>query len=61
MALMQRSMTSDIYVQAGKRRSGNMVTLPITPQILSILSIAKSGYNFILISIAITNKDLSKQ
>ncbi len=60
VALMQLiNDASDIYVQAGKRRSGNMVTLPIThPDIIDFIHCKESGYNFphINFSIAITNK-----
>ncbi len=60
VALMQLvNDASDIYVQAGKRRSGNMVTLPIThPDIIEFIHCKESGYNFphINFSIAITDK-----
>ncbi len=60
VALMQLiNDASDIYVQAGKRRSGNMVTLPIThPDIIDFIHCKESGYNFphINFSIAITGK-----
>ncbi|MFH2019249.1 MAG: adenosylcobalamin-dependent ribonucleoside-diphosphate reductase [bacterium] len=60
IALMQLiNDASDIYVQAGKRRSGNMVTLPIThPDIIDFIHCKESGYNFphINFSIAITSK-----
>lgn len=60
VALMQLiNDASDIYLQAGKRRSGNMVTMPIThPDILDFIHCKESGYNFphINFSIAITNK-----
>jgi len=60
VALMQLiNDASDIYVQAGKRRSGNMVTLPIThPDIVDFIHCKESGYNFphINFSIAITGK-----
>lgn len=60
VALMQLiNDASDIYLQAGKRRSGNMVTLPIThPDIIDFIHCKESGYNFphINFSIAITNK-----
>ena len=48
VALMQLiNDASDIYVQAGKRRSGNMVTLPIThPDIVDFIHCKESGYNF---------------
>lgn len=59
VALMQLvNDASDIYLQAGKRRSGNMVTLPIThPDIIDFIHCKESGYNFphINFSIAITN------
>ena len=50
---------SDIYLQAGKRRSGNMVTLPVThPDILDFIHCKESGVNLphINYSIAITAK-----
>ncbi|MFZ2199717.1 MAG: adenosylcobalamin-dependent ribonucleoside-diphosphate reductase, partial [Microgenomates group bacterium] len=60
VALMQLiNDASDIYLQAGKRRSGNMVTLPIThPDIIDFIHCKESGYNFphINFSIAITEK-----
>ncbi len=60
VALMQLvNDASDIYLQAGKRRSGNMVTLPIThPDIIDFIHCKESGYNYphINFSIAITNK-----
>jgi ribonucleoside-diphosphate reductase alpha chain len=60
VALMQLiNDASDIYLQAGKRRSGNMVTLPIThPDIIDFIHCKESGYNFphINFSIAITDK-----
>jgi ribonucleoside-diphosphate reductase alpha chain len=60
VALMQLiNDASDIYLQAGKRRSGNMVTLPIThPDIIEFIHCKESGYNFphINFSIAITDK-----
>jgi len=60
VALMQLiNDASDIYLQAGKRRSGNMVTLPIThPDIIDFIHCKESGYNFphINFSIAITAK-----
>ena len=60
VALMQLiNDASDIYLQAGKRRSGNMVTLPIThPDIIDFIHCKESGYNFphINFSIAVTNK-----
>lgn len=60
VALMQLiNDASEIYVQAGKRRSGNMVTLPIThPDIIDFIHCKESGYNFphINFSIAVTNK-----
>ena len=60
VALMQLvNDASDIYLQAGKRRSGNMVTMPIThPDIIDFIHCKESGYNFphINFSIAITNK-----
>lgn len=63
VALMQLiNDASDIYLQAGKRRSGNMVTLPIThPDIIDFIHCKESGYNFphINFSIAITAKFIS--
>lgn len=60
VALMQLvNDASDIYLQAGKRRSGNMVTLPIShPDIIDFIHCKESGYNFphINFSIAITDK-----
>lgn len=60
VALMQLiNDASDIYLQAGKRRSGNMVTLPIThPDIIDFIHCKESGYNFphINFSIAVTTK-----
>jgi len=60
VALMQLiNDASDIYLQAGKRRSGNMVTLPIThPDIIDFIHCKESGYNYphINFSVAITNK-----
>lgn len=60
VALMQLvNDASDIYLQAGKRRSGNMVTMPVThPDILDFIHCKESGYNLphINFSIAITNK-----
>lgn len=60
VALMQLiNDASDIYLQAGKRRSGNMVTLPIThPDIIDFIHCKESGYNFphINFSIAVTAK-----
>ncbi len=60
VALMQLiNDASDIYLQAGKRRSGNMVTLPIThPDIIDFIHCKESGYNFphINFSIAITGR-----
>ncbi len=60
IALMQLvNDASDIYLQAGKRRSGNMVTLPVThPDIVEFIHCKESGYNLphINYSIAITNK-----
>ena len=60
VALMQLvNDASDIYLQAGKRRSGNMVTLPIThPDIIDFIHCKESGYNYphINFSIAITSK-----
>ncbi len=60
VALMQLvNDASDIYLQAGKRRSGNMVTLPIThPDIIEFIHCKESGLNYphINFSIAITNK-----
>lgn len=60
VALMQLvNDASDIYLQAGKRRSGNMVTMPIThPDIIDFIHCKESGNNFphINISISVTNK-----
>lgn len=60
VALMQLiNDASDIYLQAGKRRSGNMVTLPVThPDVLDFIHCKESGYNLphINFSIAITDK-----
>ncbi|MFZ2199506.1 MAG: adenosylcobalamin-dependent ribonucleoside-diphosphate reductase [Microgenomates group bacterium] len=60
VALMQLiNDASDIYLQAGKRRSGNMVTLPIThPDIVDFIHCKESGHNYphINFSIAITDK-----
>lgn len=60
VALMQLiNDASDIYLQAGKRRSGNMVTLPIThPDILDFIHCKESGYNLphINFSLAVTDK-----
>jgi len=60
VALMQLiNDASDIYLQAGKRRSGNMVTLPIShPDIIEFIHCKESGYNYphINFSIAVTAK-----
>lgn len=60
VALMQLiNDASDIYLQAGKRRSGNMVTMPVThPDIIDFIHCKEGGYNFphINFSIAITEK-----
>lgn len=60
VAIMQLiNDASDIYLQAGKRRSGNMVTLPIThPDIIEFIHCKESGYNLphINFSIAVTDK-----
>jgi ribonucleoside-diphosphate reductase alpha chain len=60
VALMQLvNDASDIYLQAGKRRSGNMVTLPVThPDIIDFIHCKESGYNLphINYSIAVTHK-----
>ncbi|MEI6690798.1 MAG: adenosylcobalamin-dependent ribonucleoside-diphosphate reductase [bacterium] len=60
VALMQLvNDASDIYLQAGKRRSGNMVTLPVNhPDILDFIHCKESGYNLphINYSVAITDK-----
>ncbi len=60
VALMQLvNDASDIYLQAGKRRSGNMVTLPVThPDIIDFIHCKESGYNLphINYSIAATRK-----
>lgn len=58
VALMQLvNDASDIYLQAGKRRSGNMVVLPIThPDIVEFIHCKESGNNWphINFSIAVT-------
>ncbi|MFH2085882.1 MAG: adenosylcobalamin-dependent ribonucleoside-diphosphate reductase [bacterium] len=60
IALMQLiNDASDIYLQAGKRRSGNMVTLPVShPDIIDFIHCKESGYNLphINYSIAVTHK-----
>ncbi|GAB4026852.1 MAG: vitamin B12-dependent ribonucleotide reductase [Candidatus Microgenomates bacterium] len=60
VALMQLvNDASDIYLQAGKRRSGNMVTLPVShPDIIDFIHCKESGYNLphINYSIAVTRK-----
>jgi ribonucleoside-diphosphate reductase alpha chain len=60
VALMQLvNDASDIYLQAGKRRSGNMVTLPVShPDIIDFIHCKESGYNLphINYSIALTRK-----
>lgn len=60
VALMQLvNDASDIYLQAGKRRSGNMVTLPVThPDIIDFIHCKESGYNLphINYSLAVTHK-----
>lgn len=60
VALMQLvNDASDIYLQAGKRRSGNMVTLPVThPDIIDFIHCKESGYNLphINYSLAVTRK-----
>lgn len=60
IALMQLiNDASDIYVQAGKRRSGNMVTLPVThPDVWEFIHCKESGTNLphINYSLAITHK-----
>ncbi len=60
VALMQLvNDASDIYLQAGKRRSGNMVTLPVShPDIIDFIHCKESGYNLphINYSIAVTHK-----
>ena len=50
---------SDIYLQAGKRRSGNMVTLPVShPDIMEFIHCKESGANLphINYSLAVTKK-----
>jgi len=60
VALMQLvNDASDIYLQAGKRRSGNMVTLPVShPDIIDFIHCKESGSNLphINYSIAVTHK-----
>ncbi|MFH1244496.1 MAG: adenosylcobalamin-dependent ribonucleoside-diphosphate reductase [bacterium] len=60
IALMQLiNDASDIYVQAGRRRSGNMVTLPVThPDVWEFIHCKESGTNLphINYSLAITRK-----
>lgn len=60
VALMQLvNDASDIYMQAGKRRSGNMVTLPVShPDIMEFIHCKESGYNLphINYSISATHK-----
>jgi len=60
VALMQLvNDASDIYLQAGKRRSGNMVTLPVThPDVIDFIHCKESGYNLphINYSLAVTHK-----
>lgn len=50
---------SDIYLQAGKRRSGNMVTLPVThPDIMEFIHCKEQGKNLphINYSLSVTSK-----
>ncbi len=50
---------SDIYLQAGKRRSGNMVTLPVShPDVIDFIHCKESGSNLphINYSLAVTHK-----
>src|SRR3989339_299124 len=60
IALMQLiNDASEIYLQAGKRRSGNMVTLPVThPDIWEFIHCKESGTNLphINYSLAVTHK-----
>lgn len=60
IALMQLiNDASDIYLQAGKRRSGNMVTLPVShPDVIEFIHCKESGTNLphINYSLAITRK-----
>ena len=60
IALMQLiNDASDIYVQAGKRRSGNMVTLPVShPDVIEFIHCKESGTNLphINYSLSITKK-----
>lgn len=60
VALMQLvNDASDIYLQAGKRRSGNMVTLPVShPDIMEFIHCKEQGNNLphINYSIAVTKK-----
>ncbi len=62
IALMQLiNDASDIYLQAGKRRSGNMVVLPVShPDIMEFIHCKEGGNNFehINYSIALTKKFL---
>ncbi len=62
IALMQLiNDASDIYLQAGKRRSGNMVVLPVShPDIMEFIHCKESGNNLehINYSIALTKKFL---
>ena len=60
VALMQLvNDASDIYLQAGRRRSGNMVTLPVShPDVIDFIHCKESGYNLphINYSLAVTHK-----
>jgi len=60
IALMQLlNDASEIYLQAGKRRSGNMVTLPVThPDIIDFIHCKESGTNLphINYSLAVSDK-----
>ena len=60
IALMQLiNDASEIYLQAGKRRSGNMVTLPVThPDVWEFIHCKESGTNLphINYSLAVTHK-----
>ncbi|TXI34634.1 MAG: adenosylcobalamin-dependent ribonucleoside-diphosphate reductase, partial [Candidatus Moraniibacteriota bacterium] len=60
VALMQLiNDASDIYLQAGKRRSGNMVSIPVShPDIIDFIHCKESGLNLphINYSIALTHK-----
>lgn len=60
VALMQLvNDASDIYLQAGKRRSGNMVTLPVShPDVIDFIHCKESGSNLphINYSLAVTHK-----